>query len=90
MADLAALVEDVIATTPVTDIHTHLFAPGMGALGLWGIDQLLTYHYLEAELFRSSSVAPKDYWALDKPAQADLIWRTLFVEHTPLSERVGP
>jgi hypothetical protein len=86
MIDIAAMVQEVIASTPVIDIHTHLFAPELGALGLWGMDNLLTYHYLEAELFRSSSITPGQYWALEKPAQADLIWRTLFVENTPLSE----
>jgi hypothetical protein len=86
MIDIAAVVEEVITTTPVIDIHTHLFGPELGALGLWGIDNLLTYHYLEAELFRSSTVSPRQYWSLEKPAQADLIWRALFVENTPLSE----
>jgi hypothetical protein len=85
-ASLQAAVEEVVAATPVLDMHTHLFAPRFGRLGLWGIDDLLTYHYLEAELFRFSGVAPDAYWALPKPAQADLIWRTLFVENTPLSE----
>jgi hypothetical protein len=49
-------VEEVLATTSFIDVHTHLFAPVFGSLGLWGIDELLTYHYLEAELFRSSSI----------------------------------
>ncbi len=60
--------------------------PSLGDLGLWGIDRLLTYHYLEAELFRTSSVRPQDYWQLSTKQKADLIWRTLFVENTPLSE----
>jgi hypothetical protein len=84
--DYTAQVEQALASTPFIDIHTHLFPPSFGAIGLWGIDELLTYHYLEAELFRFSAIEPEDYWQLDKQAQADLIWRTLFVEHTPLSE----
>src|SRR6202795_1559444 len=83
---LAAVVADVLASTQVIDIHTHLFAPGFGSLGLWGIDHLLTYHYLEAELFRFSPINPQQYWTLDKTQRADLVWRTLFVENTPLSE----
>jgi hypothetical protein len=83
---LLAEVEEALAATPVIDIHTHLFAPQFGNLGLWGIDDLLTYHYLEAELFRFSSISPHDYWNLDKHRRADLIWRTLFVDNTPLSE----
>ncbi|MFH1969228.1 MAG: glucuronate isomerase, partial [Verrucomicrobiota bacterium] len=48
--NLQATVSSVFAQTPVTDIHTHLFDPGMGPLLLWGIDELLTYHYLVAEV----------------------------------------
>jgi hypothetical protein len=83
---LEATVAGVLASTPVIDMHTHLFAPGFGKLGLWGIDQLLTYHYLEAELFRSSVVTPDQYWALSIAQRAHLIWKTLFVENTPISE----
>lgn len=79
-------VEEILATTPFIDIHTHLFPPGFGGLGLWGIDELLTYHYLEAELFRSSSIAPEQYWEFSKRQQADEIWRALFVENSPVSE----
>ncbi len=79
-------VEDVLTATQFIDIHTHLYPPAFGRIGLWGIDELLTYHYLEAEFFRSSKTTPKQYWALSKREQADAIWRTLFVENTPLSE----
>src|SRR3954454_24584596 len=85
-AQLAAAVTDVLNTTAFIDIHTHLFAPSFGSLGLWGIDNLLTYHYLEAEMFRSSPVTPDQYFALDTTGRADLIWKTLFVENTPVSE----
>jgi len=80
------VVEEVLAATPFLDIHTHLFAPAFGKLGLWGIDELLTYHYLEAEFFRSSDCTYEEYWALSKRDQADAIWRTLFVENAPVSE----
>jgi hypothetical protein len=79
-------VEDILRTTQFVDIHTHLYPPGFGKIGLWGIDELLTYHYLEAEFFRSSNTTPREYWALSKQEQADAIWRTLFVENTPVSE----
>ena len=84
--ELSDVVRDVVDITPVLDIHTHLFAPEFGELNLWGIDELLTYHYLIAELFRSSDVTPPDFWALTREAQADLIWDTLFVKNTPVSE----
>jgi hypothetical protein len=83
---IAAVVEQMLAETPFIDIHTHLFAPKFGSLGLWGIDNLLTYHYLEAELFRSSPICPDEYWALDMPQRADRIWKVLFVENAPVSE----
>src|SRR6266481_8441515 len=85
-AQIFSTVEDVLATTQVIDIHTHLFAPAFGKLGLWGIDELLTYHYLEAEFFRSSHMTPEQYFALSKTQQADAIWRALFIENTPISE----
>src|SRR6266404_108197 len=84
--DLKSVVDEVLATTPFIDIHTHLFPPRFGDLCLWGIDDLLTYHYLESELFRFSAVRPRQYFALNKCERADLIWKTLFVENAPLSE----
>lgn len=83
---LQSLVEEELAATQFVDIHTHLYMPSLGKLGLWGIDELLTYHYLEAELFRASDVRPSEYWSLPKTTKADLIWRTLFLEQAPVSE----
>jgi hypothetical protein len=79
-------VTEVVQSTPVIDMHTHLFAPQFGHLNFSGIDELLTYHYLVAEAFRSSDVSPEDFWRLSKTEQADLVWATLFVQNTPLSE----
>jgi len=86
MSHMDSIVDDVLAGTSFIDIHTHLFTPALGSLGLWGIDELLTYHYLEAELFRFSPITPEQYWTLSKSQRADLVWKTLFVENTPLSE----
>jgi hypothetical protein len=83
---IPSAVEEVLSSTEFIDIHTHLFAPEFGKLGLRGIDELLTYHYLEAELFRSSPMRPEQYWALSKQEQADTIWRALFIENSPISE----
>src|SRR5215468_12415634 len=85
-SQISSVVQEALSSIPFIDIHTHLFAPSFGRLCLWGIEEVLTYHYLEAELFRSSSVTPEHYWTLPKSEQADLIWRTLFVENTPISE----
>jgi hypothetical protein len=83
---LFSTVEDVLSSTSFIDMHTHLFSPALGKLGLWGIDELITYHYLEAEFFRYSDMSPEQYWALTRSQQADHIWRTLFLENTPVSE----
>ena len=85
-SDIQGVVDEILTATPFVDIHTHLFPPSFGRLALWGIDELLTYHYLEAELFRSSDVRPPQYWALATPQRADLVWKTLFVENCPVSE----
>src|SRR3984957_12740611 len=85
-AQIPSTIEDLLTSTQFVDIHTHLYSPAFGKLGLWGIDELLTYHYLEAELFRSSDIKPHQYWALSKHEQADVIWQALFVENIPISE----
>jgi hypothetical protein len=85
-AGLAGRVEKAVLTTPVFDIHTHLYDPALGSLLLWGLDDLLGYHYLIAETFRYLEMPYEKYWALSKSAQADLIWNTLFLEHSPISE----
>ncbi len=86
LGQIAGVVEEELAATPFVDVHTHLFMPSLGKLGLWGIDELITYHYLEAELFRSSRIEPEEYFQLSKRQQADEIWRALFVENAPVSE----
>ncbi len=83
---IRSVVSDELQKSTFIDVHTHLFMPSLGKLGLWGIDELITYHYLEAELFRFSKVTPSAYGSMTKREQADLIWRTLFIENTPASE----
>ncbi len=85
-ADLRRILDRVVAETPVRDIHTHLYDPAFGDLLLWGVDELLTYHYLVAEYFRVSSQSYADFWALSKAQRADRIWKKLFLDHSPLSE----
>lgn len=84
--NLLDVVNEVVNSTPITDIHTHLYAPAFGNLLLWGIDELLTYHYLIAEFFRTSDMPYSQFWALSKKEQANLIWQNLFIERSPLSE----
>lgn len=84
--DLDQMVQSAVEETKITDIHTHIFSPRFGDLLLWGIDELLTYHYLVAETFRFIDMPYESFWRMTKQEQADLVWRTLFVEHSPISE----
>jgi hypothetical protein len=84
--ELRRQVEFIVGTTPVIDVHTHICPPELEDMFLYGIDELVTYHYLIAELFRSSDISPERFWGLTKTERADLIWRALFVENTPISE----
>jgi len=79
-------VEDAVMAAPVVDIHTHLYDPAFKQLLLSGIDDLLTYHYLVAEAFRYFDIDYEKFWSLPKARQAELIWDTLFIEHSPVSE----
>jgi hypothetical protein len=85
-ADIHQWTDDAVASAPVYDLHTHLYPPAFGGLMLWGIDELLTYHYLIGESIRASGIPYDQFWAMTKAQQADFIWRTLFVERPPLSE----
>jgi len=87
---------------PVRDMHTHLYPPSFGTpvanrtgktdpngMMLWGVDELITYHYLIAEVFRvvpATKLPYEKFWKMSKREQADHIWKHLFVERTPISE----
>lgn len=99
---IAAAVEEALANQPVVDLHTHLYPPTFGTpvpnatgrtdprgMMLWGIDELLTYHYLVAEVFRvvpASRFPYERFWQMSKRQQADHVWKHLFIERTPISE----
>lgn len=83
---LNATVARIVARTPVHDIHTHLFPPAFGDLMLWGIDDLLVYHYMVAEAFRYLDLPYERFFQLPKSEQAEIIWNELFIRHSPLSE----
>jgi len=84
--ELEKALDRALSEARITDIHTHLYAPAFGDLLAWGIDELLTYHYLVAEFFRQSDLPYSEFWSLSKKSQADLVWKTLFLEHSPISE----
>jgi hypothetical protein len=82
----AKQVEQIVLSTPIVDIHTHLYDPAFRQLLLWGIDELLVYHYLVAESLRFLDVPYDKFWAMSRTAQADLIWDALFLQRSPVSE----
>jgi hypothetical protein len=99
---IPAAVAAVVAEQPLVDLHTHLYPPGFGTpvpsaagrtdpagLMLWGIDELVTYHYLIAEVYRvvpPSQLPYEQFWKMTRSQQADHVWKHLFVERSPLSE----
>ncbi|MHC4187503.1 MAG: glucuronate isomerase, partial [Planctomycetota bacterium] len=84
---LVQQVETIVEQTPIVDIHTHLYSLDFGKLLLWGVDELLTYHYLVAELFRYvPDLDHTIFFNLSKSSQADLIWEEVFLKHSPVSE----
>jgi hypothetical protein len=102
VADIPAVVDRAIQNQPIVDMHTHLYPPGFGTplpgrsgktdpsgLMLWGVDELLTYHYLIAEVYRvvpATKLPYEQFWKMSKRQQADHIWKNLFIERAPISE----
>jgi hypothetical protein len=99
---LAETVKAALKGQPIVDMHTHLYPPTFGTpvtnstgrtdpagLMLWGIDELVTYHYLVAEVYRvvpATKLPYEQFWKMSKTQQADHIWKNLFVERTPIGE----
>lgn len=97
---ISDVVDRAVRSAPVVDMHTHLYPPSFGTahggsradpsgLLLWGFDELLTYHYLVAEVFRAVPATRMPYeafWKMSKVEQADHIWRELFINRSPISE----
>ena len=79
-------VRRIVTQTPITDLHTHLFSPPFGGLLLWGVDELLTYHYLLAEVMRVCDLPYEKLWQLETRERADLVWQHLFLDRSPVSE----
>lgn len=101
--EIPSAVQNALASNLVVDMHTHLYPPRFGTpypgrsrfapdprgLFLWGTDELLSYHYLIAEVFRvvpPSRLRYEDFWKMTRAEQADHIWQHLFVDRAPLSE----
>lgn len=86
ITDIRKRVIKAVDEVKITDIHTHLYPKSFGELLLRGIDELLTYHYLISETIRWGTISPDDFYKLNKREQADIVWKTLFLDHSPVSE----
>src|SRR5262245_51488486 len=100
--NIAQAVQNAIDAQPIIDMHTHLYPPSFGTpmggprgkadsdgLLLWGVDELLTYHYLVAEVFRivpATQLPYEQFWKMTKRQQADHVWKNLFIDRAPISE----
>ena len=62
----------IVTETGVFDVHTHQYPPSFKTLFSVGIDDLVTYHYLVAELFRSSDVSSRFVLGDDQDAAGRL------------------
>ena len=99
---IASVVTEALKKQSVVDMHTHTYPPSFGTpvpnatgdvdkkgLLLWGVDELLTYHYLVAEVYRvvpATKLPYEQFWKMTKREQADHIWKNLFIERSPLGE----
>ncbi|MDR0867403.1 MAG: hypothetical protein LBP75_02875 [Planctomycetota bacterium] len=92
---LEELIWRKVHETPAIDAYTNLYDLRFGENGfVWGLDNLLTSDQLVAEFFRNAPRLPgaserltrAGFTALDKSAQADLVWEYLFRRRSPLSE----
>ena len=84
--ELEYVINKAVYSTEVTDIHTHLYSECFNKLFLYGVDELLTYHYLVAETMRHLDIDYSAFFELSKAEQAACVWDTLFVRNTPVSE----
>ncbi|MFW6158088.1 MAG: glucuronate isomerase [Planctomycetota bacterium] len=85
-SELTQIVSEAVQRTPIVDVHTHLYSAAFGDLLLWGIDELLDYHYLICETLINNPTPPDEFYAMPTARQAELVWDTLFVHNTPVSE----
>ena len=77
---------NIINSTPIFDLHTHLFPPTHEGYFLLGFKNLLNYHYLIAELLTATNIDASVFYSYNDEKKASLIWNELFEKRTPVSE----
>ena len=86
MKNLREELNKIINNTEIFDIHTHLFPSSFKTYYLSGIEEVLNYHYLIAELLTSTNITPNAFYDLNNKDRAKKIWEELFIKQTPVSE----
>ena len=86
MKNLREELNKIINNTEIFDIHTHLFPSSFKTYYLSGIEEVLNYHYLIAELLTSTNITPNAFYDLNNKDRAKKIWEELFIKQTPISE----
>ena len=77
---------NIINSTPIFDLHTHLFPPKHEGYFLLGFKNLLNYHYLIAELLTATNIDASTFYSYNDEKKASIIWNELFEKRTPVSE----
>lgn len=81
-------VQQEVDAAEAIDVHTHLFSSGYGApLMQYGIDAMLTYHYLVSEYLAGSVASEEEFYSLPLEKKAECVWTGLFVNASPVSEQ---
>jgi hypothetical protein len=70
----------------VIDFHTHLFPKSFKEFNLFGIENILNYHYLHAEFLKLNVMSATIFFSLSDKERAEQIWEELFVKRVPFSE----
>lgn len=84
-ASVAAAVEKAVREVRAVDAVTTLRQPAIASLRRVGIDDLLNDTRLVAEAVRTLGMTYRRFWHLTAEKRSELLWRHLFVDHTPLS-----
>lgn len=86
MSDWQYQIRRILIQTPITDILTNLFDPAFTGLTRSGLDELLTVPELVGQTIRTQRFDPAEFARADKAVQAATVWKTLFVDQTPVSD----
>jgi len=78
-------IEKFVNSTPIFDVHTHLFPSKFEKFYNVGLVKLLNYHYLKAELFSLGKINIKNFNKLSDHKKALIIWNNLFLNRYPFS-----